>query len=64
MIKRSRSIDKEIRKLEVLYLVTDDSKKKEIIRQRLAAEKRVKAFLDGLPGQEYLVRDGGRFHVL
>ena len=52
-------VDDHIRRLEIKRLLTDDPKQKEELRDKLAAAKRCKAFLDKLPGQEFCIHDGG-----
>ena len=52
-------IEGEIRRLIIKRLVTDDPAEKAKIMSRLVAAESCRAFLAKLPGQEYLVHDGG-----
>lgn len=56
-------IDGEIRRLEIKRLCTNDPDEKEKILRRLVAARNCRDILRKLPGQEYLVRDGGTLHA-
>lgn len=66
MIKRRAlpgGIEGEIRRLEIKSILTDDPKEKEKILRRLSAARECRAFLNKLPGQNYLTHDGGHIHT-
>lgn len=54
-------IERHIRELEIRTLLTDDPKRKAELRKQLAAARRCKAFLDKLPGAEFL--NSGELHA-
>lgn len=63
MNKTPVGIDREIRQLEIRMLVTDDAEEKRRINRKLEAAKRCREFLEKLPGQEYITRDGGEIRT-
>lgn len=56
-------IEGEIRRLEIKRLCTTDPVEKEKIARRLKAAIECREILRKLPGQEYLVHEGGTIHT-
>ena len=58
MAEKETTLDREIRRLEIKRLATDDPKEKEKIFRKLVSAKNCREFLSKMPGQDILLRDG------
>ena len=56
IVKLPGGVEGEVRRLEIMLLLTDDPKEKTAIQRRLTAAREYRDILDKLPGQSYLTQ--------